>query len=650
MSNKYLNKLLRMSKRIPASEYLRALIGIWVYTSSDITGNICKILRTSRIYINQDSRFVYSIDPWKIIWARGKKIVSNNTPAYERILKYGLKELCPSDINPSVEKRRRVLDGVIAYATKLQKAVEHSNHPDKAIIAAQLTNMQTKPASDFREALQRILFANSLIWQAGHRLNGLGHLDSILEPYYTEGVSDGTLTRAAAKDLLRDFLKALHEYYWYKSQVLVGDTGQIIILGGDDGKGGYVHNDLTELFLELSKELVLPDPKILLRVNKNTPRRLYELSLDSIATGCGAPLFTNDDVVIPQLIAFGYDKEDAYKYGTSACWEPLMVGKSSDANNAASLNLLKPLLAVFDKEKLSDITLFDDLFSAYAKSLSNEVQNVFALSQAKPFVEAPLLSLFMDLDDPSKDISEGGCKYNGVGITTVGMANAVNSLQNIKNLVFDSKELSLSELNSKRVEGFSAEWAKELKENAIFGHDLEGATELTEKIKVVVSTEIADFRTNLGGKAKFGLSSPSYIDSGKTTGASFDGRDVGEPLAVHISGASGLAPTELVSFASGLDYSGNKFNGNVVDFFVSPNFTKNNYDKFVDFLMLSQKRGYFQMQMNVVSAKTLTEARKNPKAFPDLVVRVWGFSAYFKDLPDSYKDVLIERALAAESR
>ena len=36
------------------------------------------------------------------------------------------------------------------------------------------------------------------------------------------------------------------------------------------------------------------------------------------------------------------------------------------------------------------------------------------------------------------------------------------------------------------------------------------------------------------------------------------------------------------------------------------------------------------------------------EAFPILIVRVWGFSAYFKDLPDEYKDVLIKRAIQAE--
>ena len=58
--------------------------------------------------------------------------------------------------------------------------------------------------------------------------------------------------------------------------------------------------------------------------------------------------------------------------------------------------------------------------------------------------------------------------------------------------------------------------------------------------------------------------------------------------------------------------------------------------------------GFFELQLNVVSSKTLIEAKKNPELFPDLIVRVWGFSAYFKDLPEEYQDVLIQRAIDNE--
>jgi formate C-acetyltransferase len=56
------------------------------------------------------------------------------------------------------------------------------------------------------------------------------------------------------------------------------------------------------------------------------------------------------------------------------------------------------------------------------------------------------------------------------------------------------------------------------------------------------------------------------------------------------------------------------------------------------------------MQMNVISSDRLIAAKENPEAYPNLIVRVWGFSAYFRDLPVEYKDVLIERALRNEHK
>ena len=87
-----------------------------------------------------------------------------------------------------------------------------------------------------------------------------------------------------------------------------------------------------------------------------------------------------------------------------------------------------------------------------------------------------------------------------------------------------------------------------------------------------------------------------------------------------------------------------------MDFFVSPELIRNNSDKFKMLLKKAIEQGFFQLQMNIVSSQMLLKAKKNPEKFPDLIVRVWGFSAYFKDLPKEYQDVLINRALISEGK
>jgi pyruvate-formate lyase len=55
------------------------------------------------------------------------------------------------------------------------------------------------------------------------------------------------------------------------------------------------------------------------------------------------------------------------------------------------------------------------------------------------------------------------------------------------------------------------------------------------------------------------------------------------------------------------------------------------------------ERGGMELQLNVLDPKMLEDARAHPGKYPELVVRVAGYSAYFDDLPDSAKDEMIKR-------
>ena len=108
--------------------------------------------------------------------------------------------------------------------------------------------------------------------------------------------------------------------------------------------------------------------------------------------------------------------------------------------------------------------------------------------------------------------------------------------------------------------------------------------------------------------------------------------------------------TEILRFASKIDMDRCKFNGNVIDLIFAPNFIKNHFDELTDFLISSIKSGFFQMQINVVSSKTLIEAKEEPETHPNLIVKFCGFSTYFNDLPKEYQVLLINRALKNEGK
>ena len=615
------------------------------------------------------SGFIFFLDEFKNLSEDGH-IIDNISIDYSRVLKTSVYEYNELYFHPKsgrgfardlssdfIKNQLDTLDGIELLIYRIIKKLRNSNHSERAKFARYFENMIDRPAEHFEEALQRILFYNQLLWQTGHGLNGLGRLDKILEDYYFDDLNSGFITQEEIYELIKSFLKTLHSYYWYKSAALMGDTGQVIILGGkyDDEYGEYYfYNDLTYMFIQAIKELQLPDPKVLLRVSNETPRDLIELSLETINTGIGSPLFSNDEVVIDKMIEFGYDKEDANNYVVSACWEPSAVGKGFEQNNINFISFLKPLNEIFNGETeqfLDNILSFDELFNSYKYYLKKDADELIAILDDIEWNNDPMLSLFIDdCNDRNMDISQGGAKYNHYGITTVGLANTVNSLYALKKLVFEERKYSLNELNKIRKNNFKKDKHQSVLNDLKnvkprFGMDDDEILDISQEIVQFLEDCFKDYTNKFGGKIKFGLSAPSYISAGEEISASFDGRKAGEPLSTHISLDTNKDFTEVLRFASKLDYGGAKFNGNVVDLMLSPNFIKNHSDKFTDFIYLSIKLGFFQMQMNVVDSKTLIEAKENPESHPNLIVRVWGFSAYFNDLPEEYQDLLISRAL-----
>lgn len=598
-------------------------------------------------------RFVYFMDFHYCFYTQ----ISNLTPAYEFILQDGLtgrKYPEENETNDFCREYNSVLDSLQILIERIIHGLE-TEKPEFYLQKIQwFQRMKSQGAESMEEALQRILFLNQMLWQTGSRLVGLGRLDMLLYPYYIRDVQNGRLTKSGAKQILTDFIGRLHEHYWFKSNVLLGDTGQVIILGGSDQEGQYVCNELTDIILGVIKELQLSDPKIVLRVNKNIPENLLREALCCMATGIGSPLLANDEVIIPSLLEFGVEEKDAYEYTTSACWEPLIGGKSSSMNNEERLSYMKALYSLLMEERLDRIHTFYELKQCYWKYLKNELVRVQRRLYERNYQRNTLYSIFMHgCRESKKDIVMGGAKYHNIGMTTVALGNTVNALLNMKKYIFEEQRYSL--VDAKKMCFFDyqdypeAEDILKINENQ-YGFDTEEAIGLSNEIVHFVTENTLNFRTRCGGKLKFGVSNPSYINEAGNTPASFDGRRAGAPYGVHISNENVSSYTELIRFAASLDYGENRFNGNVVDLMVNPVFIKQNLKKFQSMILHGIEMGFFQLQMNVIDSSVLMEAKQNPENYQNLIVRVWGFSAYFIELPEDYQNVLIQRALQNEGR
>lgn len=584
--------------------------------------------------------------------------ISNLTPDYSLFLKNGLitflYEAGEEAGNEFCKRYNCVINALSELIERIIQILKHQQPENNQKKILWFKNMRENSADTLEEALQRIIFLNQMLWQTGSQLIGLGRLDMMLYPYYRKDLEKGIITKKQAVAMLKDFMYTLHEHYWYKSSALLGDTGQVIILGGTEKNGNYVCNDLTDIFLDIVKDMQLSDPKIVFRVSSNIPQDLMEKAIRCMMTGVGSPLLANDDIIIPKLLAFGVEEDDSYNYTTSACWEPLIGGKSSSLNNEFSMSYMKALNNLLLEEKLSRFESFDSLKECYLRYLKREILYVEKMLYGKDYQRNTLFSVFMEgCRESKKDIVNGGAKYHNIGMTTVALGNTINALLNIRKYVYEEKRYSLIDVKKMCVFNYKGypEARTLLKSNEEqYGCDSEEIISLSNEILRFVTENTKDFRIPNGGKLKFGVSSPNYVMDGGNSPASFDGRKENEPFGIHISNEKVSSYTEIIHFAASLDYGENRFNGNVVDFMVNPSFIEQNFDKFVLMIRRGVEVGFFQLQMNVIDSATLIEAKRNPQNFSNLIVRVWGFSAYFVELPESYQDVMIERALRNEGK
>jgi len=69
-------------------------------------------------------------------------------------------------------------------------------------------------------------------------------------------------------------------------------------------------------------------------------------------------------------------------------------------------------------------------------------------------------------------------------------------------------------------------------------------------------------------------------------------------------------------------------------------------EKVVSLLKTHVALGGTQININVMDADQVLEAHRDPTKYPDLIVRVTGFSAYFASLSEDFRQLVVDRIIA----
>lgn len=559
---------------------------------------------------------------------------SNICPNYEKVLANGLISLYPQ----ANEFGKRMLDALLSLVDRYREAAIQNGRSD---IAETLERVPRYGARTFREALQSFRILNFALWLEGNYHNTIGRFDQYMYPYFAKDLENGILNRDTALDLLEEFFLSLNRDNDLYPGVQRGDNGQSLMLGGltENGEG---FNLLSDLCLLASRNLKVIDPKINVRVNRNTPDHIFTLCSELTKVGLGFPQYSNDDVVIPGLIKLGYEPKDAQNYTVAACWEFIIPHVGEDIPNIAALSFPKVIDTCLHKN-LTSCNTFDEFKKAVKREIYSSCQSICNNIKNVWFIPSPFLSLLMDY-------TNGKPKYQNFGMHGVGLSTAADSLTAIEIHVFNGKVSS-----ERLIHAVDTDYSDDPEllhllryETPKLGKNNDMADQNLTFLLDTFADALNGQKNCCGGVWRPGTGSAMYyIWSAEEIGASPDGRRKGEPFAANYSVSLFARPDGPFSIIRSLTRPNLEriINGGplTLEFHSTLFKTKEAVEQVGQFIKKFIQLGGHQLQLNAVNAEVLKDAQAHPERYPQLIVRVWGWSAYFVELDKVYQDHIISR-------
>ena len=543
-------------------------------------------------------------------------------------------------------------------------------------IAGGLKTAPVKGAATFREALQTAYLAHiAIMLESLDNSIGLGRMDQYLFPYYDRDVKRGLLSREKAKDLIAAFSIKMCELVPVFSERIINFHGgfynaQVVAVGGVDREGNDATNELSYIFLEVMNELRMREPNYHARLHSGSPQKFVDKIMSNLCSGSNTPALYNDGIIIETMMKNGYSLEDARNYSTVGCVEAISPGKSFASTNAAMVNV--PIILELSLNQgrrfdsiirhgaktlpASKMKTMDDVKKAFESQLGFQIKKLIEDIQALELANmkyhpTPFTSMLHEGCIASgKCTTKGGAIYNFSGIQAVSPIAAGDGLYAIEKAVFKDRRISLPDLVRLLKRNIDdPEWLAYLKGLKKFGNDEEEVDIWSLYVVDAFRKSLDGYINTRGGRYIMGIYSDTIHEFfGRITGALPYGRKKEESFSSGIAPGNGFdmnGPTALLNSVNRFDFTGiaNGINFNLK---FSPTTVNGETGRaaLTGLLKTYFKRGGMQVQTNVLDPEELIRARNHPEMYPNLLVRVSGYSVYFNDLTPVMKDEIIRRS------
>ena len=245
------------------------------------------------------------------------------------------------------EKKKAFFDGIIIEYSAIIDVIDRlyrysaAKHFKKAQrISACLKNIRDGAPQNIYEAMQ-VIYIYFMISECfdGYQVRSLGNgLDNTLYDFYRNDLKNGTYTSEEIRELLKYFLMQWSAIgnYW----------GQPFYMGGTNKDGSTKYNELSYEILDVYDEIGIYNPKIQIKVNKNTPDKLLFKVFDMIRRGHNSLVLCCEPGMMRAVMGYGATYDEALSMDIRGCYETgIRANEVSTAT--AYINSVKSILYVF---------------------------------------------------------------------------------------------------------------------------------------------------------------------------------------------------------------------------------------------------------------------------------------------------------------
>jgi pyruvate-formate lyase len=565
--------------------------------------------------------------------------------------------LAPGDATPlHLRNRKAFADAVIALsrlseryadaARWLSQAIDCSQAQQEefATVADVCARIAHHPPRTFHEALQLVWYIQILLHaEAPSSAFSFGRLDQYLWPYLERELAAGTLTLDGARELLACF--------WLKC--CEGEEAQNLVVGGVTETGAPAENPLSLLCLEVAAAVLVWQPSVSVRISAQTSEAFWAAAMRLCQAGIGMPAFFNDPVVIRSLEILEIPTARANDYALVGCYEATPQGDTYGATVARVWSLPEILLGALEEDpEQADFPAFLTHVKAhYRQAWTREAVTLeetwerWALERPSPWESVCVRGCI----ESGLTVEEGGAHYSLCGINILGLGTVIDSLLVIKRLVYETQVVSLAELRAQLQADFPD---RELQVQCRrlpgkYGTDTPDSNALAEDLSDFIASLVLETVFPDGARPYpgfFGFSGDIY----RQVPATPDGRRVGEYLSYGCGPstlATGTSPTGILTAAAHVAHAkaacGNPLALSLTAGDMQGEAGAQRVRQLIETYFV---QGGSHLHVNVVDADRLRAAQDDPDAYPELTIRVSGYSANFHQVERHWQNALIERA------